>query len=50
MPYECLDMPTILASLSQPNRAYSSLTIQLEAAIIEVFTVQLLRTNQQQVH
>ena len=39
---------TCLAFLSQPNRPYSTLTRQLEAAIIEVSTFQvlMLRTNQ----
>ena len=36
MPYECLHMPTISAFLSQTNRAYSTLTRQLKAVIIEV--------------
>ena len=45
-------MPTVSAFLSQANRAYSTLTRQLEAVIIEASTVQLLRlsTNPQQVH
>ena len=40
------------SSLSQANRAYSTLTRQLEAVIIEVSTVQALRlrTNSWQVH
>ena len=36
--------------LSQSNRAYSSMTRQLEAIIIEVSTVLRLRANQWQVH
>ena len=45
-------MPTILAFLSQANRAYSTLTRQLEAVIIAVSMVQVLRlsTNPQRVH
>ena len=45
-------MPTISAFLSQPNRAYSSLTIWLETVIIEVSTVEVLRlrTNPWQLH
>ena len=41
-----------LTYLSQDNRAYSTLTRQLEAVINEVFTVQVLklRTNQWQTH
>ena len=42
-------MPTISAFLSQANRAYSTLTGQLKAVIIEVSTVRL-RTNQLRVH
>ena len=40
-------MPTILAFLYQPNRAYLSLSIQPEVVIIEVSMVQALklRTN-----
>ena len=40
MPNECLHMPTFSALLSQANRAYSTLTRQLKAVIIEVCTVQ----------
>ena len=49
---ECLHMPTILAFLSQHNRAYSTLNRQLEVIIIEISVVQVLklRTNQWQVH
>ena len=36
-------MPTILAFLSLANRAYSALTRQLEAFIIEESIAQLLR-------
>ena len=36
-------MPTISAFLSQANGAYSTLTRQLEAVIIEVSAVQVLR-------
>ena len=45
-------MPTVSAFFSQANRAYSTLTRQLEAVIIEVSTVQVLRlrTNPQEVH
>ena len=41
-----------LAFLSQANRTYSNLTRHLEAVIIEVSSVQVLRlrANQQQVH
>ena len=34
--YECLHMPTILAFLSQANRAYSTLNRELEAVILKV--------------
>ena len=44
-------MPTVLAFLSQSNRPYSNLIIQLEA-VIEVSTSKVvrLRTSPQQVH
>ena len=45
-------MPTILTILSQANGAYSTLTRQPEAVIIEVCTVQVLRlrTNPWRMH
>ena len=45
-------MPIISAFLYQANRAYSTLTKQVEAVMIEVSTVQapILRTNLQRVH
>lgn len=48
-PYKWLHIPTTLAFLSQPNRAYSGLTIQTESVIIEVLTIQQLKltTNSQ---
>ena len=45
-------MPTISSILFQANRAYSTLTRQVEVVIIEVSAVQALRlrTNPRQVH
>ena len=42
-PQECSYLPTILAFHHELDRTYSSLTVQLEAVIIEVPTVQALR-------
>ena len=42
-PQECSYLPTILAFHHEPDKIYSSLTVQLEAAIIEVPTLQALR-------
>ena len=43
--HKCLHMPTILVFLSQGNRDYSTLTRQLEAIIIELSAVQVLRLS-----
>ena len=43
-------MPNVLAFLSQPERAYGSLTPQLEAVKVSTLQVQKLRTNSWQLH
>ena len=42
---KCTCMPNVLVFLSQPERTYWSLTPQLETVIIEISTVQVLRSR-----